>query len=89
MNDALVGRDVNAAVFLCRRQAEDMVVLIDRAADSAEAVVAVCKRIRNRKLLHAGGPCLLNNADVGDIVREHSIKPDTEILLVAGLVVCL
>ena len=44
MNDALVGGNVNAAVFLCRGQAEDVVVLVDRAADGAEAVVAVRQR---------------------------------------------
>ena len=68
MNDALVGGNVNAAVFLCRGQAEDVVVLVDRAADGAKAVVAVRQRVGEWELLHAGGPRLLDDADIGDIV---------------------
>ena len=68
MNDALVGGNVNAAVFLCRGPAADVVVLVDRAADGAEAVVAVRQRVGEWELLHAGGPRLLDDADIGDIV---------------------
>ena len=49
MDDALVGGNVNAAVFLCRGQAEDVVVLVDRAADGAEAVMTVRQHIGTGK----------------------------------------
>ena len=89
MDDGLIGRDVDAAVFLGRGQAEDMIVLVDRAADGAEAVMAVGQRVGNGKFPHAAGPGLLDDADIGDVVREHGVKADPELFLVAGLVVRL
>ena len=47
VDDAEVCRHIDAAVFLRGGETEDMVVLIDRAADGAEAVVAVGHRIRH------------------------------------------
>ena len=89
MDDALVGGHVDAAVFLGRGQAEDVIVLVDRAADGAEAVMAVGQRVGNGKFPHAAGPGLLDDADVGDVVRKHGVKVDPELFLVAGLVVRL
>ena len=68
MDDALVGGHIDAAVFLGRGQAEDMIVLVDRAADGAEAVMAVGQRVGDGKFPHAAGPGLLDDADIGDVV---------------------
>ena len=68
MDDGLVGGHEVAAILDGGGQAEDVVVLVDRAADGAEAVVAVRQRVGEWELLHAGGPRLLDDADIGDIV---------------------
>ena len=36
MDDSLIGRDIDSAVLLGRRETEDMVVLVDGTADSAQ-----------------------------------------------------
>ena len=89
MDDALVGGHIDAAILLRGGQAEDMVVLVDGAADCAEAVMAVRQRIRDREFLHARGARLLDNTDIGDVVRNHGIKADLQALRVAGRVVRL
>ena len=66
-----------------------MVILVYRAADGAQAVVAIGKRIGHRELLHSGSARLLDNADIGDVVRNHGIKADLQALRVAGRVVRL
>ena len=68
MDDALVRRNVDAAVLLRGGEAEHVIVLIDRAADGTEAVVAVGERIGNGEFLHAGGTGLLDDADIGNIM---------------------
>ena len=51
VDDGLVRGDELAAVALCGGQAEHMVVLVDRAANGAERVVAVRQHIGQRELL--------------------------------------
>ena len=68
VDDRLIGRHIDAAVFLRRGQAEHVVVLIDRAAHSAEAVVAVGHHIRHWKARKTAGLGRLDNADIGDVV---------------------
>ena len=63
-----------AAVFARRRIAKDMIVLIQRAAYGAETVMTVSKRVRNGKFLQAAGPCRLNNAHIGYIMRGKRVK---------------
>ena len=60
-----------------------MVVLVYRAADGAQAVVAIGKRIGHRELLHSGSARLLDNADICDIMRHKRVKCDFELLGVA------
>ena len=52
MHNSDVRRNVDAAVFLRGRQAEHVVILVDRAADRAQGVVAVRQDIGKRELLH-------------------------------------
>ena len=89
VDDGLVGRHVDTAVLFRGREAEDMVILIDSAAHGTQAVVAVGKRIGDGKLLHAGGPGLLDNAHIGDVVGHHGVKADLQVLRIAGDVVGL
>ena len=76
VNDALVRGNVDAAVFLCRGKTEYVVVLVDRAADCAKRVVAVRHGVRDRELLEPAGACGLNDADVGDVVRNQRVETD-------------
>ena len=66
-----------------------MVVLVDGAADGAQAVVAVGQHIRHREFLHAGGARRLNDADIGDVVAGQAVKAHAQVLHVAALVVRL
>ena len=68
VDDGLIGRDVDAAVFLRGGEAEDMVVLVDRAADGAEAVMTVRHHVGHRERRQAAGPRRLDDADVSDIM---------------------
>ncbi len=68
MNNCLIGRNVDSAVLLGRRESEDMVILVDGTADSAQGVVAVGHRVRDRELVKSAGAGSLDNSDVGDVV---------------------
>ena len=74
MDDALVGRHIDAAVFLRRRKAERMVVLVDGAAHRAQAVVAVGHGVRQRELRQPAGARRLDDAHIGDVVRNQRVK---------------
>ena len=76
MDDALVGGHVDAAVFFGGGQAEHVVVLIDGAAHGAQAVVAVGQGVGHGETLEPGGPGLLDNAHVGDVVGDKGVKAD-------------
>jgi len=89
VNHALVGRHIDAAVLSGSGQAEHVVVLIDRAAHGAQAVVTVGQGVGNGELLHAGGPCLLDNSHIGDVVGHHGIEADFQLSGVPGGVVGL
>ena len=66
-----------------------MVILVDGAAHGAQAVVTVGQSIGNGEFLHAGGPCLLDDAHIGDVVGHHGVKPDAQLHGIRGLVVGL
>ena len=76
VDNRLVGRDVDAAVLLRRREAEEVVILVDRAADRAEAVMAVGQRVRDRKGFQPAGLGRLNDADIGDVVGGQRVETD-------------
>ena len=89
VDDGLVGGDIDAAVLFRGGEAEDMVVLIDGAAHGAQAVVAVGQGVGDGELLHPGGPGLLDDAHIGDVVGHHSVKADLQARRIAGGVVGL
>ena len=66
-----------------------MVVLVDGAAHGTQAVVAVGEGIGNGELLHAGGPGLLDDAHIGDVVGHHGIEADLQLHGVGGCVMGL
>ena len=89
VDDRDVRRDEDAAVLLGRREAKDVIVLVDGAAHSAQRVMAVGKHVGQRELLHARGTRSLDDADEGDVVARHGVEANLERLGVAGRIVCL
>ena len=84
-----VGRNVDAAVFMSGGQGEFVVILVDGAADSAEAVVAVGQDVGQRELLHAGSAGRLDDADIGDVVAGHRVELQLQLVRITALVVGL
>ena len=68
MNNRLVGRNIDTTVLLGGGESEDMVVLVDGTADSAQRVVAVGHRVRDRELVKSAGAGCLDNSDISDVV---------------------
>ena len=87
MNDGLIGGHVIAAIFDGRGEAEDVVVLVDRSADSAEAVVAVRQNVGDREAGQAAGSGCLDDADVGDIVGDQAVEGDVELAVCCAFIV--
>ena len=80
-----VGRHVDAAVLLGRREAEHVVVLVDGASHSAERVVAVGQGVRQGELLQARGAGCLDDAYVSDVVAHHGIEADVHCFALSAL----
>ena len=76
MDDCLMWRYVNAAVFLGTCKSKHMVIFIDRAADCTKTVVAVRQYIRNREFLKSACSCSLNNTDKRNIMGCHLVELD-------------
>ena len=74
VDDGLVGGNELTAVPFGRRKAENMVVLVDGAADGAQGVVAVGQHIGQRKSFQPGSPRRLDDAHVGDVVGSHGVE---------------
>ena len=87
MNDGLIGGHVIAAIFDGRGEAEDVVVLVDRSADSAEAVMTVRQNVGDREAGQAAGSGCLDDADVGDIVGDQAVEGDVELAVCCAFVV--
>ena len=79
MNDGNVRRNEDATIFLGCRQAEDVVVFINRAADGAERIVTVCQHIREREFFHSRGFCRLDDTDKGNVMGSHGIELDFQV----------
>ena len=77
------------AVLVGSAEGELVVVLVDGAADGAEAVVAVGEHVGQRELRHAGGAGRLDDADVGDVVAGHGVKLQAQLLHIVSAVVGL
>ena len=84
VNDRHVGRHINAAVFFRRRKAEGVVVLIDGAAHRAQAVVAIGERIGQREFRQPTGARGLDDAAIGDVVRNQRVKANARVFRVAA-----
>ena len=74
VEDRLMRRDKFTAVALRRGQTEHMVVLVDRAADGAQGIVAVGQHIGQRKFLQAGSAGGLDDTHIGDVVGGHGVE---------------
>src|SRR5699024_11912581 len=68
VDDSLMRRYIDAAVFFGTGQSKHMVILIDRAAYSTAAVVAVGKHVRNREPLKSGRSCCLDDSDKRNVM---------------------
>ena len=79
VDDGLVGRDEVAAVLHGSGQAEDMVILVDGAANRTEAVVAVGHHVGHGELGQARGLGGLDDAHVGDVVGDEAVKLQVEL----------
>ena len=89
VNDRLVGGNVYGAVFFCGGQAEHVVVLVDGAAHSAQAVVAVGEHIWQGQLFQAAGTGGHQNAHVCNIMRSQGVKTDFQMhVICAYIVIC-
>ncbi len=87
VDDSEVRRHIDAAVLLRGREAEHVVILVDRAADCAERIVAVREDVGHGELRKARCPRRLNDADVGDVVRSELVKTDGQLVLLPACVV--
>ena len=76
MDDALIGGHIDAAVFFSGGEAKGVIVLVDRAADGAKAVMAVGHGVGNGEFDEARSARGLDDADVGDIVRSERVEAD-------------
>ena len=74
MDNSLMRRYINAAVFLGTGKAKHMIIFIDRTANGTKAVVAVCQYIRDRELLKSACSCCLNDTDKSDVMGCHLVK---------------
>ena len=68
VDNRLVGRHISSAVALGAGKTKHVVILVDRSADRAEGIMAVCQHIGNRELFQAGCPGRLDNAYKSDIM---------------------
>ena len=78
VNDREMRRNVDAAVFSRRGEAEDVVVLVDRPADRAERVVAVRQHVGDRERSQARCPRRLDDANVSDVMARQLVELDPE-----------
>ena len=88
MDYGLMRRHIDAAIAFRTGQAEHVIILVDRSADSAQRIMAVCQNIRDREFFQSGCTCCLNDSDEGDIMGDHLVKSDLQILHVTGSIMC-
>ena len=89
MDNAYIGGNEDSAVLLGSRKPEHMVIFVDGSADGTEAVVAVGQSVGQREFLHAGGTSLLNDADIGDVMRDESVKLYLKLIRISGMIMRL
>ena len=79
MDDGDVGRYEDAAVFLGCRQAEDVVVFIDGAADGAERIMTVCQHVGKGEFFHSRCLSRLDDADKSNVMGSHGVELDFQV----------
>ncbi len=89
VDNGLISRHIDAAVLLCSRQTEHVVVFVDGTANGAQRVVAVGHGIGQGEFLETTGAGGLNDAHVGDVVRCHCVEANAHLLTLRAVhVVC-
>ena len=76
VNNGLVGRHIDTAIFLGSAEAKHVVVLIDSTAHCAKRIVTVSHSIRQRELLQSAGAGRLDNTHIRDVMRHHGVEAD-------------
>ena len=84
VDDCHVRGHKDTAVLFGSGQAKAVVVLIDGAAHSAQAVVAVGEHIRDGELFQPGCTRRLDNADESDVMACHGVKLDLQVICIAA-----
>ena len=80
VDDGDVGRYVYATVLLGRREPEEVIVVVDRAAHGAQRVMAAGEHVGQGKAFHTRRARGLDDANVGDVVACHRVEFDSEVL---------
>ena len=85
VDNCLVCRHIDTSVLLSGGKTEDVVILIDGTAYSAERVVTVGHCVRERELVQSAGACCLDDTYVGNVVGNHGIEADAHFLALAAV----
>ena len=88
VNDRLMGRHIGPAVALGAGKAEHVVILVNRSADRAEGIMAVCQHIGYGEFFQAGCPGGLDDADKRDIMRNHLVEFYLQLFHISGSIMC-
>ena len=89
VDNRLVRRYIYAAIFFGSCQPEHVIIFIDRTANCAKRIMAICQDIGNREFLKSGCSCCLNNSDKRNIMRCQFVKFNLQIFHIAGCIMCL
>ena len=89
MNDRLMRRHIDAAVFLRTGQTKHVVILVDRTAHRAQGIATVRQHVGNRKTGQSGRSGRLNDTHKGDIMGRQFIELNLQLVHIAGCVMLL
>ena len=84
MDNCLMWRNIDTAVFLGTGKTKHMVILINSTANCTEGVVTVCQNIRYRKTLQSGSTCSLDNSYKSNIMGCQFIKFNLKLVHITG-----
>ena len=89
VNDCLMRRNIDAAVFLSTGKTKHVIVLVDGSTYCAETVMTVCQNIWDREFFQSGCTRCLNDSDKCNIVRCQFVELDLKLLHIARGVMSL
>ena len=89
MNNRLVRRYIDAAIFLGTGQSKHVVIFVDRSPYRTQRIVAVGQHIGDGEFLKPGRPRRLDDPYEGNIVRRQLIKFDLKLFHVPGSIMRL